>query len=477
MKIQNIAKNTSYFTLALILQKVITFAYFAILARNLSPDDLGKYYLALSITSMFIIFIDLGQANVLTREVAKSKEKAKNFLQTIIAIKLPLIVLSVILVIILSFSLGYEELTKRLIYIALICMVLDSLSTTFFAVIRGFHNLKYESVISVIYQVIVLIFGLLSLKIGLGLEYLMLVLALASVLKFIFSGLLIVFKYKLSLFPIFQKTEIKFLFSLSVPFALYGIFQKIYMYLDTILISVLANDYFVGIYQIAFKIVFALQFLPLAFVASLYPAFALYWTDNKRQLDISFERAMQYLTIISLPICVGIIAIADKIVIIFKPEYINAIIPLQIIMISLPFIFLNFPIGSLLNACDKQKINTIIMGIALVVSIIINIILIPKFQAIGASITVLITNALIFILGIYQAKKIVNIRYLKNLIFFGKILFSSVILFLFTLFLKEKLNLFLLIFTNGLIYFIMIILTKAIKQKDIKSIFYSFAKK
>ena len=93
-KIANIAKNTSYFTLALILQKVISFTYFIIIARALGPEDLGKYYFAISFTTIFAIFIDLGLANVLTREVAKTEEKAAQFLNAVLAIKIPLAVIS-----------------------------------------------------------------------------------------------------------------------------------------------------------------------------------------------------------------------------------------------------------------------------------------------------------------------------------------------------------------------------------------------
>ena len=52
-KITNIAKNTSYFTLALILQKVISFTYFILIARALGPEDLGKYYFAISSPRFF----------------------------------------------------------------------------------------------------------------------------------------------------------------------------------------------------------------------------------------------------------------------------------------------------------------------------------------------------------------------------------------------------------------------------------------
>ena len=75
-RITNIAKNTSFFTFALVLQKVVTFVYFTILARNLLPEDLGKYYFAISFATIFMLIADLGLNNVLVREVAKRKNEA-----------------------------------------------------------------------------------------------------------------------------------------------------------------------------------------------------------------------------------------------------------------------------------------------------------------------------------------------------------------------------------------------------------------
>ena len=52
LKINNIARNTSYLTLALILQKIISFTYFTLLARYVGPVSLGKYYFAISFTTI-----------------------------------------------------------------------------------------------------------------------------------------------------------------------------------------------------------------------------------------------------------------------------------------------------------------------------------------------------------------------------------------------------------------------------------------
>ena len=119
MSINNIAKNTSYFTFALILQKVISFSYFTILARNLPPESLGKYFLAISFTTMFAVFMDKGLANVLVREVAKAKDKASQILGSILAIKLFLAVFTIFILMLTADLLGYPEFVRHLIYIIL----------------------------------------------------------------------------------------------------------------------------------------------------------------------------------------------------------------------------------------------------------------------------------------------------------------------------------------------------------------------
>lgn len=476
-KITNIAKNTSYFTFALILQKVISFTYFTLIARALGPEDLGKYYFAISFTTIFSIFIDIGLGSILTREIAKDREHAGNLLRTVMAIKIPLAFLSLLLVGVLINLLGYPELTRDLVYLSAICMILDSFSMSFFATIRGFHSLGYESISSVLFQGVVLLSGLVVLKMDLGLRWLMGALVSASIFQFSYSAILVRIKWKLKLSPIFNYQLIKNAVTLSIPFGLFAVFQKLYTYLDSVFLSILAGDKYVGLYQVSFKIIFALQFLPLAFVASLYPAFSSYWKNNREQLPITFERAMNYLIIISLPISFGIATLADKIMLLFKSGYSEGVLPLQIIMLSLLFIFINFPIGSLLNACDKQKINTINMSIALVISVIMNLVLIPIYGATGASITVVVTNFIMFVLGMWWVPKIIEYKAVKNLKMFGKVIASSIIMAITAFYLKESLNIFLVVFISGILYFISLFIMKGIKKEDIMSVWNSFVKK
>ena len=475
-KINNIAKNTSYLTIALIMQKVISFTYFAFLARNLGPENLGKYYFALSFTTIFAIFIDLGFINFLTREVAKKQEAAEKLLGNILSIKLLLTFLTTIIVAVMINLFNHDQLTKDLVYISIICMVLDSFTTTFFATIRGFHNLKYESIASVIFQLIVLSFGLVAMCLDLNLRLILGTLALASIYNFIYSFWVLHHKIGIKLQLLYDAELIKSIFKISLPFAFFAIFQRLYTYLDSVFLSIMAGDYYVGLYQVAFKIIFALQFLPLAFTASLYPAMSTYWLTNRPQLTIAFERAMNYLVIISLPIIFGTIMLADKIVLIFKSDFAAAILPLRITIIALFFIFINFPIGSLLNACDRQKRNTFNMLIVTLASIGLNLVLIPLFKATGAGLTVLLTNLLMFILGIIWVKKIIVYSPKKNLLVFAKALLASMLMSSLIFWMKPILNVVIITTISAVVYFSLIYLLGGFHKADILYIIKSFKK-
>lgn len=474
-KIKNIAKNTSYLTLAFVIQKVFSFIYFVFLARNLGPEILGKYYFAISLTTIFAIFIDLGLVNYLTREVAKDREGAKNLLSNVLGLKIISSLFSIAAVFIFINILGdHDILTKQLVYISVISMVLDSFTLTFFGSARGRHNLKYESISSVVFQMIVLALGYYFVSTGQDIRLIMAALAFASLFNFIYSFLILKFKIKIPIKVSFNLPFAKSMILVSLPFALYGIFQRLHTYLDSVLLSYFTNDYYVGVYQVSFKIIFALQFLPMAFVASLYPAMSFYWKNNREQLKITFRRSLDYLLLISVPISSAIFLLSDKIILIFKEGYSEANWPLRISIIALIFIFLNFPLGSLLNACDLQSRNTRNMFISLLSSIILNIILIPKFQVIGASIAVLFSNFLMFFLNSIECKKLINYNYKENFITLFKVLLATTVMSVFIFIFKDSFNIFVLCVLAFLVYASFLIIFGGIKRGELIYLFNSF---
>jgi O-antigen/teichoic acid export membrane protein len=300
---------------------------------------------------------------------------------------------------------------------------------------------------------------------------------MASTFNFIYSFTVLRKKIGVKIGFHFNRDLFKKIVLIAIPFGIFAVFQRVYTYLDSVLLEHFAGNVYVGYYQIAFKIIFALQFLPGAFIASLYPAMSKYWVSNREQLAVSFEKAIIYLAIISLPISAGVIALSDKIILLFKSGYGGAILPMEITILATLFVFINYPIGALLNACDRQKNNTINMIIITVVSVTLNLLLIPHFKAAGASATVLITNFLMTVLGFYWAKKIIKIDWQKMLIAFAKILIAAILMALAAYFLKTKFSILFVVPLAGALYLGLIMLFKTIKTEEIAYVFRSFLKK
>ncbi|MCX6745351.1 MAG: flippase [Candidatus Parcubacteria bacterium] len=475
---QSIAKNTTFLTVAYIFQKLFAFVYFTLVARFIGANDIGVYTFAISLTTIFSVFIDFGLSSVLTREAAKFKDRANEYLNNIISVKIVLAIISYLAVAVVINLLGKPAISQTMVYLAGLVMVLDSFTLAFFAVFRAYQNLKYEAIGIAINQIVILAVGLVGIYLKFPLYILVLALLAGSTFNFLYSLILLKVKLKFNLKLIWDKSILRTLFKIALPFALAGIFVRVYSYIDQILLSVLIGDQALGWYSVPYKITYAFQFVPAAFAAAIYPAMSDCFVNNKEKLRLIFDKAMYLLIILSVPATVGIACLADKIILsLYTAEFQPSILALQIFILAVIPIFLNYPVGSLLNACDRQARNTFNMGLTMVLNIILNLILIPKYQHVGAALAALTSLTALFILNLGQAPKIIkyDARYLA--IKSAKSIFSSLIMAALILFLKARFNFVILIIIGAIVYLGIMYLIKGFTREDVQFLWQAIFKK
>ena len=476
-KFMAIARNTSYLTFAFVIQKILAFFYVALIARAIGPEMLGKYFFALSFTTIFSIFIDAGLNPILIRETAKYKEKANNYLNSVLTLKLFLSFATLLLVWIITNFLGFDFYTKGLIYIASIIMLFDSFTLNFYGLLRSRQILKYESIGVIGYQILTVSLGAIVLLTTKSVEMLIGCLAISSLINFIYSGYWARKIAKIRIKFIFDKKFFKYLAAAAFPFLLAGIFNRIYTHIDTVLISKLIGDIYTGWYSVANRLTFSLQFIPAAFIAAIYPAMSSYFEHSKEKLKEISERSIIYLMFIVFPISFGAIALGSEIILtIYGNEFENSILPLQLLMVALIFVFLYYPIGSLLNASNRQKINTANMGVAMIVNVALNFILIPKFYLIGAATASIASSSLMLVFGLYQTDKIVKFNKKLLITKFVQCIAATGIMAIGVFCAKQFINWIILIPTAAIFYFYFLYLIRGISRKDINQIVNSIKK-
>lgn len=404
-----VARNTATLLVASVLQKVVAFGYFAIIARWAGVTDTGTYFFALSWVLMFSIATDFGLTSVLIRESARDHARAEQVLNQVLSLKAPLVAFGATASILAAWLTGTHGTALLMVALGSIVLVLDAVSLTFYGLLRGHHVLAYEGVGLVISQSITLVIGGFLLKTHAPLAALMAAIIAGSLWNA--CAAVWVVRKKLGIRPRFawERGLAKKIVKAAVPFGLAGAFVKIYTNVDVVLLTKFAGVHAAGLYSVPYKLTFAFQFIPMTFVAALYPAMSRAYAEDKRQLGDLLYKALWALTVIVAPIVAGLVALGPEIVrFVYGPEYEPSILPLQFLVFTLVFIFLDLPLGSLLNGSDRQATQTTLMGTAMVVSVLINVIFIPRVGVMGAVAASLVSHAVLFLGGAVAISKFLD---------------------------------------------------------------------
>jgi len=467
-----IARNTGVLTVSLIIQKVFSFIYFSYLATQLGVTQTGLYFFVLSLVGICSVFIDFGLINAVIREVSNNKTEASKYYRHAVITRL--LFAAIVLLIFFSYTIfsSFDLLTKQAMFIAGIIMTIDSFTLLFYSFWRAHHNTMWESLGNIVFQVTLLSIGGILIYLSQSILLALLALLIASSINFLLAFFSLRLKLNLKFKLDIDYAFIKKLIVIAVPFALAGIFSRVYGYADTFILKNIVGDVALGYYSLPYKITFVWQFIPLAAVATLYPAFSNYYKESKEKLAALWQKSSVYLLALSLPLTVGLYIFAQVIFIkIYGIEFVPSSYALQVMIMTLPLLFLNFPLGYLLNASGKQKQNTINIFIAMIVSIIGNIILIPKFSFIGASFMSIISTMVLFVLGMSYAIKIIKIDYIslgKDLL---KILFSIIGMIAIIMIIGSSLHYLLTILIAAITYIILIFSLQLIRIGDIRTFF------
>ncbi len=467
-----LARNTFYLTTTAIGQKVIAFVYFLFLARVMQPESTGIYFLAVSFIMIFSVVADFGITHVVVREIAKTPERAKELLRGALGAKLLFMVLAVFVANIASVGLGYDTLVIQLILLASVSLFCDAVHLLFYGALRGMQKLQYEALGMFAGHLASVTVGALVLCFYPSLHLLIIALMFASVVNVMVSVSKVVNILGIGvLVPTFEKRNLGLLLKAALPFALAAVFVKVYSYVDSILISKYLGTAELGYYAVAYKFTYAFQFLPMAFIAALYPGISASIDKDEFRVNQMMEKGMWYMAILVIPISLGIWAIAPEAVLLAGDNYAPAAPVLQILIFALIPLFLDFPIGSLLNAANRQSTKTAIMGITMVINVVLNLFLIPRIGIIGAAIAALISFIFLFCTGYYFINKIIpSFTHTQFLKIVGPIVLSGILMLAATLLIKPVVGWIAVIPIAAVVYMTALWIFGAVKRSDLNLI-------
>lgn len=467
--IQRISKNVGLVFFSQILTYVLAFFTLVYTARYLGANGFGTLSLALSIGAIFGVFADMGISTLMVRELARDKTLTGKYVLNGLLMKFILSFVTLGLVVLTVNIIGYNWTESIIIYLITLSVIISSFYTFLNAIFQANERMEYLSLANIINSVVLLAGTILGIYLGLNIVYFAVVYVITSIVVLVYC-LLIYFRGFSEIEPdldlSFWKPTINEAWSLGI-ILLSGM---LYTYVDSIMLSILKGTEAVGWYSAAYRLMYIALMLPNAINIAVYPVMArLYSDSSEHSLKLLYERYFKYMLIIGIPLGFGTSLLAKQIIVLlYGPGYEPSIIALQILVWTIVFTFAGAAYIQLLQSINRQIIITKISIICLIINIIVNLILIPRYSYVGASVATLITEIVLvgyiiyisYRLGYGISRKIV----LKDL---GRILTSTIVMSLFIAYFIN-LNLFILIGAGIVVYFIALYIVRGIDDVDLE---------
>lgn len=465
--IQKLAKNIGSLFVSQVLSYIIAFIYSIYLIRYLGVEHFGVLSFALALTSILTIFCDLGLTTLMTREVSKDKSLTNEYLKNIISIKVVLSIIVVIVTVVIINNLGYPQYELYVIYFLLLSLIFITFSGVFYSLFQAYEKMEYQSIATVLSSVMLFAGILILIKYNAGLIPISALYALVNGLILVYYLFISTSKFKFPLPTIeinfkFWKTHI----GTALQFGLIGVFSTIYIWIDSVMLSFMVNNEAVGLYNAAYRIITVLLFVPFVMNAALFPVMSKLYGSGEDSLHKVVEKYLKFMIMIGIPLGIGVTFLAkDMILLLFGNAYAGSAIALQILIWATVITFIYSSYVSLFISADKQMALNKIAFIGMIINIILNLILIPKYSYIAASFNTVLTELSMIILVFITASGSMFLNKKQMLNDFTRIVICGAIMAIF-LILFQHLELFLLIILAMIIYVLALFITKTIDEED-----------
>ncbi|HPO08669.1 MAG TPA: flippase [bacterium] len=403
---ERIARFTGLLTGSGIVCKILLLIFAILAADILGRDSYGYLEYLLEMALIFGVLVDFGLEQTVTRDLAKWKDRFRAVAGAILGYRL---VASLLVLVAMELTLSVIDLSvrDRVFWLentlaSVYCVIIFHGALTK-ALLRSQEQLAAEAGINLADRTFLVVAGIAALWIG-GRISVLLGVYIASALLALGLGWRVIFRriapcrpqWDLDLAFIWQRT--------AIPIGLSAACILLLHREDTVMVNILAGDAETGIYKAAYRPFEGLFLFPQMLAVASYPVFSSLYAQGE-PIDRLIARFLRLLMYLSVPMAVGGTLIAESFIGQCYPKYApDGVSVLMLLVWSLPFIFGNFLLGTVLNAIDRQAKNFYASVLAMVSNFVLNIPAILWYGAEGAAAVTILSQGLYLFLLVYYCR-------------------------------------------------------------------------
>lgn len=397
---QTVAKNVFWLMGSEIVVRFFRFFLIIYVARILGAEGWGLFSYALSFIGMFFVFSDAGISTLFIKEYASQKTR---YIKAMMSVKIFLLTVSMVVTIAAGFS--FASLPINTLVIPVVGLLFfDSIRSFISTFLQSHEKMELEALIKTVANIaliltVIILVGIYPTPTSLAFGYMIgsaLGLAVAIVITF---PILKKLKNIISSTTL-KRGDLKNVLRFIFPIALTGLASSIIVNTDSIMLGIWKDAVDVGWYASAQRISQFTLIIPGIFVTALFPTLSKIYSENRERFTKIAQKSFSLLFTIGTPIAFGGFIVANSLILfLFGAEYSPSGNAFASIIIGSLFVFPGTIFYTVSVITETQKRISYHVFSAIVINIIINAILIPRFGVVGAAIATTITQIYLFVLN------------------------------------------------------------------------------
>jgi len=368
-------RNTLGILVARVAGRMLALITVVLIGNALGDVGFGEMQTALTYSLLISTIADLGFSTLYVREGARRPEMIGRFLNNMLSVRVPLLVVAV-----LGLTGGLWLIGLRSLIIPTAALLVVSgyqlmLRNTLYALQR----LGYEIAEIVPEALLLLAVVVVGARQHHGAGFFLWAYTLSYVAAAVYFAAVLV---TLGVWRPRWTFEVELLrpwFRAALPLAITYVFTTVYWKVDVPILQRYTGYEQVGWYSLAYKPFESLLFVPMTLRTVIFPVLALYHQSAPDRFRLGTEKFFKALLALGLPMSIGIVLLASQyndILHLFPQSAAS----LQILGIAVVFLFVDNTFAASLLAMDRQGLFAWIAMGGLVANVLLNAILIPVFE-------------------------------------------------------------------------------------------------
>ncbi|MEI8175339.1 MAG: flippase [Candidatus Omnitrophota bacterium] len=391
-----VKKNTLVLLARETLNKGTLFILLILIGRMLGKEALGRYSLALAISSIFFFGTEFGLNTLAIREIAKNKFIAGKFLVTMGALRVIMGVVTMGLIAVTSAVLGAHGETATVIYLCAFSYFLVNITSLYTSVFRAFEKMEFELGIAVIKIVIFLPAALWILKSGGGLIPIFIIFFIANVISFIVAHLIFLDKIAQPLW-IFDLNFCRKQLAHTSWVWLSQLFGIAYLKIAPLLLFRMKGEGAVGVYNAAFVVVDGFWMMGGCFIAAIFPVISRLHEISVQRVSREYLNGLRFICICLVPIGIVLVLTCSSFLPVIYGQKFTGVAPVFTLLTGAALlIVLDGLSGFVLVAIGRQHVLPIINAAVLSINLALNFLLIGRYGPAGSAYALLISEICAF---------------------------------------------------------------------------------